>query len=378
MEAELFDQAFQELDAANAVAAGIQSRRPHGDTHQVGHHRDDNPGDGRLCGDADRERELAGIVVHAAGVHHRQAVLHRLLRKYTLSRQRADAAVRKRRTQRGHRRRIDFDRTGRKIVVECRRKIRVLGERAALAHVVGEREVAIRRLPLGMEHRVVETRCGAARQGSKDIAQVLEPVRSRQVAPDQAAGHDRAGVDHRVVRQAVLVQRQLVERQPARLAAHVRMHLVLAVLLERRAIEHRLAARLQREMLAGIADIQALAVDRGDRHREPLRRYARELRDRVCNRTVLDRQHAVVDLADHAGEVFEFRDHQLTFYRALEQRTVVRQQRFEAFGVEVVSLFVIEPVEEAGEAGIVDDDARLFEALEDCGFADHTLAVLVE
>src|SRR5688572_18543106 len=57
------------LNAADAVAPGVEGRRKDGDSELSRQNGDNSPGDSTLGGHADRVDPLAGIVVHAARAH---------------------------------------------------------------------------------------------------------------------------------------------------------------------------------------------------------------------------------------------------------------------------------------------------------------------
>ncbi len=62
----------------------------------------------------------------------------------------------------------------------------------------------------------------------------------------------------------VLIEHQLIEAAPTGLAPNEPVHIVLAVLLERRQVCDGLAARLHGELLIDLADAELLAVDRAE------------------------------------------------------------------------------------------------------------------
>jgi len=99
----------------------------------------------------------------------------------------------------------------------------------------------------------------------------------------------------------------------------MRVHRLFAVLLQRGAVQHRLGARLHREALTGIANVEALPVDRTYRYGEAVRENAAPLRDVVSNRPAVDGCNGVEDRPDLAAEGIEVRDDQAALDNALEE-----------------------------------------------------------
>ena len=75
MEPEGLGDLLADLDAADAVAVRVEPRREDADADLARDHGDDAAGDAALGRHADLVGPLAGIVVHAAAVHHREHVL---------------------------------------------------------------------------------------------------------------------------------------------------------------------------------------------------------------------------------------------------------------------------------------------------------------
>ena len=75
VQAEALGQLLADLDAADAVAARVEQRREDADAGLAGHDGDDAAADAALGRQADAVGPLAGVVVHAAGVHDAEHVL---------------------------------------------------------------------------------------------------------------------------------------------------------------------------------------------------------------------------------------------------------------------------------------------------------------
>ena len=65
------DEQLERLHAEQRIAGGIERRRPDAQRELVGHHGDDAAADAALAGQADREGDVAGGIVGAAGQHQR-------------------------------------------------------------------------------------------------------------------------------------------------------------------------------------------------------------------------------------------------------------------------------------------------------------------
>lgn len=129
------------------------------------------------------------------------------------------------------------------------------------------------------------------------------------------------------MRQVVPVEGELVEPDAARLVPHVAVDRLHPVLLEREAVGHRLAGRLEREPGRVVAQGIALPVHRAQCNAEPVERRPRqvELRDlrRGCAGAVA--LHRVVDVADLGAEFREVRDDHRALKGPLDEQQVGAQ-----------------------------------------------------
>jgi len=221
-------------------------------------------------------------------------------------------------------------------------QVDILGKGLLLAHVVGQREVAVGRLALRQVDRRAEARLLAAAQGLPAVHHVVEPhpgpaagvhVAERALPRplplvaqlDQRTAHDGPGVDHRIVGAVVLVEGQLVEAGAAGLVTDDGMHGLFAVLLQGQAVVDRLAGRLDGEEDLRVAGGIPLPVDGAQR--DPvlvdLRFLQVELRNVVGGLAGPLFARDRVDPVDLGAELGEVRNHHLALQGPLDQQDVL-------------------------------------------------------
>ena len=210
-----------------------------------------------------------------------------------------------------------------------------LAERPALAHVVRERDVSVRvmllrkvhgivvqdglradgipgqpgglveepqdvveprgRLAVGLEERADPTR---THEGSLRAKRAKQPKAARRAESGGATNalHDGARVVQRIVRQAFLIQLERIETFPARFIPHAGMDGMKPKVTPSKAVEQRLNARLDAEVLLGVSERECPPVDSVDRDTEARRFLLGQLRDIVSEpaRAVLFQSQVLV------------------------------------------------------------------------------------
>ncbi len=322
VEAEPVDQLFAEFDAAHRVSPRVDPRGPEGQAHHVGDDDDHRSTHAALGREPHREGELARIVVHPAGDHEREAVLHILGAKHPIAGDRADASVGEGCGQHRHHLDVELDRAGLEVELEGVEHLGVFGKGTVLAHVVAECEVPIGGVAFGLIDRVVEVHFLFSAEGGPDLEECIKTPRDVEIGPNHRGADDGPGVDHRVVGFAVLAQCELVEIEAARLTADKAVDVVFAVLLEGRAIGNRFAARLHTELTASVAQRVALPEHRTQGHPVFVRFDTRELWDVVRDGAVPVLPRRGEDAVDLGGEVGEVGDRRAPLECALDEEDV--------------------------------------------------------
>ena len=265
-------------DAANAVALGVEARRKHSDADASGLDGEDAAANAAFRRQSGPVEPFAGKVVHAAGRHHREDVVHVVFGDRADPGDRIHAAVGERRAD--HREIAAGDADGALAEIGLERRCRLVVEDREIAQHPADRAIAMPGRALGGVDLLVdvERAAGIAGEGVEDARSLLLD----RAAGDQAARRDCTSIDQRIERRTRLgLQADRVECVARGLDADFREHGVLAVLLQREPVGQRLGDGLDRERLAGIADFVDESVMRGDADAEPVGVGARELRDVV-------------------------------------------------------------------------------------------------
>ena len=234
-----------------------------------------------LAGRPIRKRPFAGEIVHPAGVHEGEALLHGVGPEDALAGEGADAAARERRGNGGDDLDVDLEGAALDVELECLDQVGPLREGVVLAHEVAEGEVAVGGASLGEVRGVVEPGAGAAGEPLPDVNDMIEAVREVEIRADHGPAHDGAGIEHRVVRTPLGIERDLIEALAAGLAPDTFVHGLLPILLEGEAVVDGLVRALGAEWDRGVTEGMALAVDRAGGHAEELGVNAAELGDVV-------------------------------------------------------------------------------------------------
>ena len=154
VQVEMRRQRLAHLDAAHAVAVGVEPRRIAAEPELRRMRRQDAAGDAALGGDADAVDPFAGVVVHARTCHHRKRARDRVGRRHLHAGDRIGAAVGQRRRHdrdvaRGHQDRalpeIDFE-----------HRIDVAPDHAGVAQQIADGAIAVACRALGSIHRFVD------------------------------------------------------------------------------------------------------------------------------------------------------------------------------------------------------------------------------
>ena len=263
-------------DPPNAVAPRIQPRRIDPDPNLPRQHRDHPARHAALRRDSHPVDPVARRIVHAAGRHHAQHVLHVLPTQRDLPGHRIDPAIRQRRrhdpqvpTCHGHRALLE---------VKIHRLHRVALEHVVVPQHVPDRPVPVSRFALGPVHRFVEFQ-RSARVARKHLDHALQTSRLA-LAANQPRGRNRAGIDHRVAGATCLrFEADRVERIACRLDTHLFQHWCPPVVLQRQPVHERLRNRLDRERQLGITHLVDRAVRGHQADAEPVRIRLCQLRD---------------------------------------------------------------------------------------------------
>jgi hypothetical protein len=264
------------LDAAHAVALGVERGRIDADAPAPGQHGQDAAAHPALGGHAHVVQPAAGVVVHAAGRHHRQHLRHVGGRQCTLARERVHAAVGQRG---GHQREVaatHLDRALAEVVLQRRHRIG-LGD-AEVAQHPGDGPVAKAGVALGAVDRRVDAHRPA--DEAADRLQDPRPLGVHVRAADERGGRDGARVDHRIQRRAADgVQADRVEGLAGGLHAHLGQHRLRAPVGQRGTVDEGLGDRLEGEQAIRVTDRVAVPVHGGDADAEAGGIHFRQLGD---------------------------------------------------------------------------------------------------
>ena len=270
-------------DAPNAVALRVEARRKHADAEPSGLDREDAAADAALRRQSGVVHPFAREVVHAAGRHHRQDVVHVLFGDGARPRDRIHAAVRERGADQREIAAGDADRALPEVGFERRGRI-LLEDREVPQHP-GNRAVAVPGRALGRVDLLVdvERTAGIARKRVENARRLLLDGG----AGDEPARGDCTSIDQRIARSTSLgLEADRVEGVAGRLDPDPAEHRGLTSIIQREPVGERLGHRLDREGVARIADLVHVPVARGDADAEPVRFDARKLRDVVGDLTV--------------------------------------------------------------------------------------------
>ena len=258
MQLELVGDLLAHLDAAHAVALRVERRRIDADADLARDHGEDAARDPALRRHPDLVGPLAGVVVHAAGIHHREHVAHVVGMIELHTGQRVDAVIGERCRHDGEVAAGDGD--GALAEIEVERLDRVATDHAGVEHHIGDGAVAMAGCQFRAEHRVVDIELPRG-----EVRKQVDHGRGaffRGFARHHRRDRDGAGIDHGVegpVRD--LVEHDGVERLACRLDADTVEHVGAAELLQREAMHEWLRDRLNGEGVAGVTGGVDPAVD---------------------------------------------------------------------------------------------------------------------
>src|SRR4029078_5410132 len=152
---ELLRDLLADADAAKAIAMRVNGGCEYADPNLAGNDCNDAARDPALGGHADLVRPFASIIVHAAGIHHRQHVAHVFRLEHFLSGDWIGAVIGEHRRHDGEIAGGDVDRALAEIEVE--HVVWIAFDHARVEHHVGDGAIAVACSLLGAKHRLVDT-----------------------------------------------------------------------------------------------------------------------------------------------------------------------------------------------------------------------------
>jgi hypothetical protein len=293
MQLELLGDLLADADAAQAVALLVDGRGINADADLPGDGGNDASRHPALGRHADLIRPFTGVIVHAAGVHHRQHVAHILCLVHGLAGKGVHAVIGECGGHDGEIAGRDADRALAEIDVE--HLVRIAPDHAGVEHHIGDGAIAVAGGKFRSVHHLVDSERAAGETGEQrehvDDALVLSG------ALHQLGDGDGAGIDHGVERAVGhLVEHDRVERLASGLDADMLQHHLAAIVLQRVAIHEGFRYRLDGEGAVGVAYRIDLSIDSDDGNAEQGRIGLAEFGDIVGGFSVCQRRGVLIEL----------------------------------------------------------------------------------